>query len=50
MTNYEMALKNFKRKLWTEDMLRKLVSKGRLSEEELEKILNGEEECTECNK
>ena len=31
MTTFEMAKKNYDRGLWTDDMLRKLVAKGKLT-------------------
>ena len=39
MTNFEIALKNFSRGLWSDDMLSKLVSKGKLTMEEYKEIV-----------
>lgn len=38
MTNFEMALKNYARGLWTDDMLSKLVAKGKITSSEYEEI------------
>lgn len=38
MTNFEMAKKNYDRKLWTDDMIGNLVVKGKLSASEYEAI------------
>lgn len=38
MTNMEMAKKNFERGLWTEDMLKRLVEKEKISAEDFKKI------------
>ena len=38
MTNLELASKNYERGLWTDDMLRKLVAKGKLTSAEYEMI------------
>lgn len=40
MTNFEMAMKNYERGLWTDDMIAKLVAKEKLTEEEYSKITN----------
>lgn len=42
MTIYEMAKKNYNRKLWTDDMLANLVSKAKLTVAEYEEITGGE--------
>lgn len=39
MTNFEMALKNYSRGLWTDDMLAKLVAKGKLTSAQYEEIV-----------
>lgn len=36
--NFEITKKNYERKLWTEAMLRALVVKGKLTEEEFAEI------------
>ena len=38
MTTKEMALKNYSRRLWTDDMLAKLVAKGKISATDYEEI------------
>lgn len=38
MTTKEMALKNYSRSLWTDDMLAKLVAKGKISAADYEEI------------
>lgn len=38
MTNFDLAKKNYDRGLWTDDMLRKLVTKNKLTAEEFEQI------------
>lgn len=38
MTTKEMALKNYSRGLWTDDMLAKLVAKGKISAADYEEI------------
>ena len=38
MTTKEMALKNYSRGLWTDDMLAKLVAKGKISTSDYEEI------------
>lgn len=38
MTNFEMALKNYDRGLWTDDMLVKLVGKGKITSAQYEEI------------
>lgn len=38
MTNFDMAKKNYDRGLWTDDMLRKLVVKGKLTTEQYKEI------------
>lgn len=38
MTTREMALRNYARGLWTDDMLAKLTEKGRLTAGEFEEI------------
>ena len=38
MTTKEMALKNYSRGLWTDDMLAKLVAKGKISSADFEEI------------
>ncbi len=42
MTNFELAKKNYDRGLWTGDMLQKLVSKGKLTQEECRTITEGD--------
>jgi len=42
MTIYEMAKKNYNRKLWTDDMLANLVSKAKLTVSEYKEITGGE--------
>lgn len=39
MTNFEIALKNFSRGLWSDDMLTKLVNKNKLTMEEYKEIV-----------
>lgn len=39
MTNFEMALKNYSRGLWTDDMLAKLVAKGKITSAQYEEIV-----------
>ena len=39
MTNLEMAIKNYSRGLWTDDMLAKLVAKGKLTSAQYEEIV-----------
>ena len=39
MTNFEMAKKNYERKLWTDAMLQILVKKGKLTSDEYKKIV-----------
>lgn len=41
MGNYEMAKRNYERRLWTISMLEKLVEKGKLTQEEFDSIVNG---------
>ena len=38
MTNFDIAKKNYDRGLWTDGMIAKLVTKGRLTAEEYQKI------------
>lgn len=38
MTNMEMAKKNFERGLWTEDMLKRLVEKEKISAKDFKEI------------
>ena len=38
MTNFEMASKNYSSGLWTDSMLAKLVTKGKLTSTEYEEI------------
>lgn len=38
MTNFDLAKKNYDRGLWTDDMLRKLVAKGKLTAEQYKEI------------
>lgn len=38
MTNMEMAKKNFERGLWTEDMLKRLVEKEKISAQDFKEI------------
>ena len=38
MTTKEMAFKNYSRGLWTDDMLAKLVAKGKISASDYEEI------------
>ena len=38
MTNKEMAMHNYGRNLWTDDMVRKLVAKGKITSAEYEEI------------
>jgi len=49
MTIYEMAKKNYSRKLWTDDMLAKLVEKAKLTVSEYEEITGGEIEDPTAN-
>lgn len=39
MTNFEIALKNYARGLWTDDMLAKLVVKGKITSVEYAEIV-----------
>ena len=54
MTNFEMALKNYSRGLWTDDMLAKLVAKGKITSAQYEEIVgeaypeDGEVSATEA--
>lgn len=47
LTNKELAEKNYKNKTWTEEMLRTLVLKGKLTPTELNEILGVNEELSE---
>lgn len=38
MTTFEMACKNYARGLWTDDMLAKMVAKGKITSSEYEEI------------
>lgn len=38
MTTFDMAMKNYTRGLWTDDMVAKLVAKGKLTTAEYEEI------------
>lgn len=38
MTNKEMAMHNYDRNLWTDDMIAKLVAKGKLTSADYEEI------------
>ena len=38
MTTFDMAMKNYSRGLWTDDMVAKLVAKGKLTSAEYEAI------------
>lgn len=38
MKNFDIALKNYNRGLWTDDMLSKLVAKGKIISAEYEEI------------
>lgn len=38
MKNFDVALKNYERGLWTDDMLSKLVAKGKIKSAEYEEI------------
>lgn len=38
MTTYELAKKNYSRGLWTDDMVAKLVAKGKITVAEYEEI------------
>ena len=38
MTNKEMAIHNYSRNLWTDDMLAKLVAKGKITSADYEEI------------
>lgn len=38
MKNFDIALKNYNRGLWTDDMLSKLVAKGKITSAEYEEI------------
>lgn len=38
MTTFELALKNYSRGLWTDDMIAKLVAKGKLTSVEYTEI------------
>ena len=38
MTNKEMAMQNYGRALWTDDMVKKLVAKGKLTSADYEEI------------
>lgn len=40
MTTFELAMKNYKRGLWTDEMVAKLVVKGKLTSAEYEEITN----------
>ena len=40
MSNFEIAYNNYKRGLWTVDMLKAMVDKGKLTQEEFDKIVN----------
>lgn len=39
MTNFELAKKNYERKLWTDTMLQILVKKGKLTSNEYKEIV-----------
>lgn len=46
-TNFDMAKRNYERKTWTQDMLQVLVNKGKLTQEDFNKIVNPVEETKE---
>lgn len=40
MNIFEMAKKNYNRKLWTVEMLQALVNKGQLTQEQFDEIMD----------